>query len=74
MPRTISKRRFEYVAGTSDKFWEIEIAGTDVTVRFGRTGTAGQVKTKSFPDEAAAKKHAEKLIAEKTGKGYKEAG
>jgi DNA ligase 1 len=73
MPTANSKRRFHFVGGGSDKFWEIEVAGTDVTVRFGRTGTDGQTKTKSFPDEAAAKKHAEKLIAEKTGKGYQEA-
>lgn len=74
MAESSGKRRFEFVEGSSDKFWEIEIAGTDVTVTFGRRGTNGQTKTKSFPYEAAAKKHADKLIEEKTGKGYVEVG
>ncbi len=74
MPAGDSKRRFESVGGTSDKFWEIDIKGTEVTVRFGRRGTSGQTNTKTFADEATAKKHADKLIEEKTGKGYVEAG
>ena len=74
MPRTISKRRFEYVAGTSNKFWEIEVSGAEVIVRFGRNGTHGQSSTKTFGNEAAATKHADKLITEKIGKGYVEVG
>ena len=45
---------------------------TDVTVQFGRIGSEGQTKTKSFPNEAAAAEHAKKLIEEKTDKGYVE--
>jgi predicted DNA-binding WGR domain protein len=41
-------------------------------VRFGRNGTAGQTSTKEFQDAAAAWSHAEKLIREKTSKGYVE--
>jgi DNA ligase-1 len=67
-----SPRRFEFVEGSSSKFWEIQVAGTEVTVRFGRIGTNGQTQTKAFGDDAAAKAHADKLIAEKTGKGYVE--
>ena len=67
-----TKRRFEFVGGGSDKFWEIEVGGKEVVVRFGRRGTAGQANTKTFADEAAAKKHADKLVEEKTGKGYVE--
>ncbi|MBI3821559.1 MAG: DNA ligase [Planctomycetes bacterium] len=74
MPSTISKRRFEFVAGSSDKFWEIQIAGAEVIVRFGRNGTNGQTSTKTFPDEAAARKHADKLVTEKIDKGYVEVG
>ena len=66
------KRYFEFVEGTSSKFWEIEIAGADVTVRYGRIGADGQMKSKSFADEAAAQKHGDGLIAEKTEKGYVE--
>ena len=74
MPRTISKRRFEYVAGTSDKFWEIHVSGKEVIVRFGRNGTNGQSSTKTFGNEAAATKHADKLVTEKTNKGYVKVG
>ena len=65
-------RRFEFVGGSSAKFWEISVDGTDVAVRFGRIGTGGQQQTKSFADAAKARQHADKLIAEKTGKGYVE--
>ena len=41
-------------------------------LRFGRIGSEGQSNVKSFPDDAAAQKHADKLILEKTGKGYVE--
>jgi DNA ligase-1 len=39
---TITMRRFEFVGGTSAKFWEVSMEGSDVTVRFGRLGTVGQ--------------------------------
>jgi DNA ligase-1 len=67
-------RRFEYVGGGSDKFWEVEVQDVTVTVRFGRNGTCGQTQTKTFPTEAAARKHADTLVRAKTGKGYVEAG
>jgi predicted DNA-binding WGR domain protein len=67
-----SVRRFEFIGGSSQKFWEISVAGNSFTVRFGRIGTAGQSQTKSFGDEEKAKHEAEKLIAEKVKKGYVE--
>jgi predicted DNA-binding WGR domain protein len=67
-----AKRYFEFVAGGSRKFWEISLSGSDVTTRWGRIGTDGQSKTKTFKDAAAAKKEYDKLIAEKTSKGYTE--
>lgn len=63
-------RRFEFTEGNSAKFWEIAVRGAEVTVRFGRIGSQGQIQVKSFPDAAAAQKHADKLIREKTDKGY----
>ena len=66
------KRHFEFVGGSSAKFWEIEILGNEVTVRYGRIGTEGQTQTKTLPDAEAAARHAEKLIASKTAKGYLE--
>src|SRR5689334_5632193 len=68
------KRSFEFVEGTSSKFWEIEQVGATVPVRFGRIGTTGQTKPKKFANEAEAKRAAEKLIAEKTKGGYVERG
>lgn len=72
LPIATGKRRFELTEGTSDKFWEIETNGTEVTVRFGRNGTSGQTNTETFADDATAQKHAEKQIAEKLAKGYAE--
>lgn len=65
-------RRFEFVGGNSAKFWQVTVAGTNVTVRFGRLGTDGQVQTKGFPSAEAASGHAERLIAQKVAKGYQE--
>ena len=65
-------RRFEFVGGSSAKFWEVSVSGPDVTIRFGRIGTDGQSQTKSFPDVAAAERHAERMIGQKTTKGYVE--
>jgi DNA ligase-1 len=67
------QRRFEVVEGMSAKFWEVACNGRDVTVRYRRIGTDGQAKTKSLDDEAAALRHVEDLIREKSGKGYVEA-
>jgi len=56
-------RRFEYVGGGSEKFWEIDGAGAEVTVRFGRLGTNGQTQTKDLQTAAAATAHMAKLVA-----------
>ena len=47
--------------------------GMEVTVRYGRIGANGTTKTKAFPSEAAATAHYDKLVEEKTSKGYVEA-
>jgi predicted DNA-binding WGR domain protein len=67
-----SVRRFEFVGGSSQKFWEISLSGRSFTVRFGRIGAAGQSQTKAFADEARAKREAVDLITEKVRKGYVE--
>jgi predicted DNA-binding WGR domain protein len=67
---TTTTKRFEIVGGGSDKFWEITTRGTEVSVRFGRNCTNGQTTTKTFSDAAAARQQADKLIRQKTGKGY----
>ncbi|GAA2567510.1 hypothetical protein GCM10010435_46520 [Winogradskya consettensis] len=65
-------RSFEFVEGSSAKFWEIDLDGSEVTVRWGRSGTTGQTKVKTLDDPASAAAHETKLIAEKLRKGYAE--
>ena len=67
-------RRFEFADSSSNKFWEVEQEGSDLNVRWGKIGTQGQSQTKSFADEAKCTAAMDKLIAEKTGKGYVEVG
>jgi predicted DNA-binding WGR domain protein len=67
------RRRFEFSEGSSNKFWEIEIADTTLTVCWGRIGTGGKTQTKCFANPATARAEADKLIAEKLRKGYSEA-
>lgn len=62
--------RLVFSEGTSNKFWEAGCAGSELTVRFGRIGTAGQVQAKSFADATKAEAAMAKLVAEKIGKGY----
>jgi predicted DNA-binding WGR domain protein len=64
-------RRWELVAGSSAKFWEIGQDGAVVTVRFGRLGAAGQTQTKELSSAEAAQAHVAKLVAEKEKKGYR---
>jgi DNA ligase-1 len=66
------KRYFEFVKGTSSKFWEIVLKGKTVTTRYGKIGSAGRSTTKAFADAAAAKKFAQKIIGQKTKAGYAE--
>ena len=64
------KKYMEYHDEKSNKFWEITLNGASFTVRFGKTGTAGQVQTKEFGAADEAKLEAEKLLKEKLKKGY----
>jgi DNA ligase-1 len=70
--KSAKRRHFEFVEGKSSKFWEVWVEGSNMYTQYGRIGSSGQTTVKSYSDEAAAKKAAEKLIAEKTGKGYEE--
>lgn len=64
--------RYELVEGTSSKFWEITLAGLSFTVRYGRIGTEGQSQVKAYDSEAKALAEHDKLVKEKTKKGYAE--
>jgi len=67
-------RRFKLSDSTSNKFWEVAVKGKTLNVTFGKIGTKGQSKPKDFATPEKAKAEMEKLIKEKTGKGYVEVG
>jgi predicted DNA-binding WGR domain protein len=68
----MSRREFHCTEGNSKKFWAIEVEGQGFTVHFGRLGTKGQAQKKEFPSEVEAREAADRLVAEKTRKGYTE--
>ncbi|MFI9413313.1 WGR domain-containing protein [Nocardia gamkensis] len=57
-------------SGTAHKFYEVIVAGTQVSVRFGRIGEQGQTKVSSFATEEKARAAAAKKVGEKVRKGY----
>ncbi len=66
--------RYELSDGSSNKFWDITLTGSKFTVTFGKIGTNGQTQLKEFKTDSEAQVAYEKLIAEKTKKGYREVG
>ncbi|MBA3397522.1 MAG: WGR domain-containing protein [Deltaproteobacteria bacterium] len=66
--------RFELSEGSSNKFWEINLAGKSFTTTYGKIGATGQTTIKKFSSDADAQKEYEKLVAEKLKKGYQQAG
>jgi uncharacterized protein (TIGR02996 family) len=72
--RRLPVRSFEYRDAKSAKFWNIDLQGNSFTVTYGKIGTAGQSQTKSFPTAEKAQAEHDKLVREKTGKGYLETG
>ena len=69
---TMQRREFRFTEGSSDKFWSIELQDQGFIVHYGKAGTSGQAQQKTFATAEAAKKEHDKLIAEKTKKGYVE--
>jgi len=74
------KKYFEYTgpasenkSGEASKFWEITVDGSTINIRFGKIGVAnGQTTVKEFDSNDEALAQADKLIKEKTKKGYVE--
>ncbi|MBB1261550.1 WGR domain-containing protein [Streptomyces alkaliterrae] len=56
--------------GGAHKFYEVTVAGTVVTIRYGRIGAAGQTSTSTFPTAEKARAAAAKKVGEKVRKGY----
>ena len=65
-------RYFEFIEGSSAKFWEIRVDGTSFFTRYGKIGTDGQMTQKDYDSPERTQAEAEKLISEKTRKGYAE--
>ncbi|MGH1338030.1 MAG: leucine-rich repeat domain-containing protein [Aureispira sp.] len=63
----------EYNDEKSSKFWTITLQDNNHTVTYGKVGTQGQSKTKTFDSVEKAQKDAEKLVKAKRKKGYQEA-
>jgi uncharacterized protein (TIGR02996 family) len=62
--------RYELVDGKSSKFWEIKLEGKSFSTTYGRIGTDGKTTTKEFGSAAEARQEHDKLVAQKTKKGY----
>lgn len=65
-------RYFENHLGTSNKFWEITVDGGTTIAKWGRIGTNGQSKTKTFATHYRAADDAVKMCQSKLNKGYLE--
>lgn len=69
---TLDFKHFHFKQGKSDKFWRIAQDNLDVIVHYGRSGTKGQKVIKNYDSDTRAKREMNKLILEKTKKGYQE--
>lgn len=58
------------IEGTSSKFWTIKQTDSQLQVKYGRIGTAGQEKTTDCASSAEALASLEKQVKEKLKKGY----
>lgn len=65
-------RRFEFSEGSANKFWQIDLEASELRIAWGKIGTTGQSQNKSFASSAAAQAELDKLVLEKTKKGYVE--
>jgi predicted DNA-binding WGR domain protein len=68
----MKERIFHLIGDKSAKFWAISLKGKSHTVRFGRIGTQGQMKMKTFSSSEEARESQDRLIKEKVQEGYKE--
>ncbi|WP_052297651.1 WGR and DUF4132 domain-containing protein [Leadbettera azotonutricia] len=65
-------RSFIFEDGKSGKFWTVKVKGSNLITIYGRVGSDGEKTEKDFNSDGACIQEAEKLIAEKTKKGYVE--
>lgn len=65
-------RRFEFSEGSSNKFWTVWLEGTQLMTKYGKIGSAGSQTVKDFGTAEKVQKEYDKIVAEKTKKGYEE--
>ncbi|MFB7662554.1 WGR domain-containing protein [Kitasatospora sp. NPDC056138] len=56
--------------GGAHKFYEVRLAGAEVTVTYGRIGEGGQARTTSYPTAEKAVAAVSRKVGEKVRKGY----
>ncbi|MFE7801327.1 WGR domain-containing protein [Nocardia sp. NPDC057440] len=56
--------------GSAHKFYEVAVAGTEVTIRYGRIGDPGQTQVSSFATVEKAAAAAAKKVGAKVRRGY----
>ena len=68
------KTYLEYIDETKNinKFWEITIQESKLIIHYGRIGTKGNIKEKTFSSNDETIKEANKSIASKIKKGYQQ--
>ena len=64
------KKYVEYSGDKSSKFWEVTVKDSTMTTRWGKLGSTGQSKEKSFGSADDAITEADKLASQKMRKGY----
>lgn len=65
-------RRFEFIQGNAQRFWEIERKGEVLYTRTGKIGTEGQTRNKQFDDFMEAEQEYDRAIRDRIRKGWTE--
>lgn len=60
------------ISADGEKFWEVAQNEMQLQIRFGKSGTKGQVEIKTFENEEQANFAKEKYVEEKLQEGFKE--
>lgn len=71
-PTAGTHRYFTYIGGRSRKFWEIELVGRTLYVRWGRIGSPGFTKPYTYANEQRARDSMRNMAQGKIDKGYVE--
>jgi predicted DNA-binding WGR domain protein len=66
------KTYLEYKDNKSEKFWEVSVEGSVMTIRWGKIDSSGQSKKKDLSTHEIACDEAKKLAEKKQRQGYKE--